>query len=109
MTQKDLYEESANGVLIIRSRKSGDIAGMLIETKYADGVTPCFTTYLPTPGGFEWMSQSDDREKELAALRSLLYADCECCGEWPCECTPEELEEYRVEHAATVAEMEAWQ
>lgn len=103
MAQKDLYEESANGVLIVRARKSGDVAGMLLETKYHDGA-PCFTTYLPRPGGFEWMGQSDDREKELAKLRSLLYADCDCCDEWPCKCTPAELAQFAADHAKAVAE-----
>jgi hypothetical protein len=104
MAQKDLFEETAEGVLIIRSRQSGDIAGMMIETKYYDG-TPCFTAYLPTPRGFEWFGQGDNQEKELAALRSLLYADCECCGEWPCRCTAEDLERHRAEYAAWVLEI----
>ena len=105
MPKKDLYEEQAfEGATIIRSRKSHDICGMVLETRYHGGGS-CFTTYSPSTGGYQWVSQSGDREKELAGLRSLLYADCELCNEWPCVCTPEELAQHEVEHQTWLAEI----
>lgn len=101
MAKQDLYEEEEFlGVLIIRLRGSSDICGMLLKTRYQDGRS-CFTTYRPTPSGYQWITQSNDREKELASLRSLLYADCECCNEWPCNCTPDDL----AAHAAWLVEI----
>lgn len=95
--KKDLYEEEiGTGVVIIRKKENSEVVGLLLVSKYSNG-TPCFTSYLQKPGGFYYYGQSDDCVKELKELRSYFYSDCDYCNNYPCTCTPEELERYKRE------------